>query len=173
MAATLRNLGLSPQPIDGGGDMTPVTLHYLLAAVPPEIGGLPTWAWNGLSVGGLVSFILMGLATSKLWTKRQVDELTKQHEREVTRMVADHTREMGDTKARYELHINRTVELYQGRVEDARTRENEWRDVALKWQAVADMLGQGLEPLQDQSETMLRLLQAWQSEASRRRELGS
>lgn len=148
-------------------------LQYLLAAVPPEIGGLPTWALNGLSVGGLVTFILMGLATSRLWTKRQVDELTKQHEREVNNLTRQHDREMADTKARYELHINRTVENYQGRVDDARTREVEWRDVANRWQAVADMLGQGLEPLQDQGETMLRLLQAWQSEASRRRELGS
>jgi hypothetical protein len=30
-----------------------------------------------------------------------------------------------------------------------------------------------LEPLQEQGETMLRLLQAWQAEMSRRRELGS
>jgi uncharacterized membrane-anchored protein YhcB (DUF1043 family) len=132
-------------------------MSYLLAAVPPDIGGLPTWAWNGLSVGGLVSFIVMGLATSRLYTKRQVDEQTKQHEREVA-----------DLKARYELHINRTVELYQGRVDDALTREREWRDVAYKWQATADMLGRGLEPLQEQSETMLRVLQAWQSEAQRR-----
>lgn len=153
--------------------MTPLALSKLLAAVPPEIAGVPTWALNGLSIGSLVMLILMGLYTSKLWTKRQVDELVKQHDREVTRLDTDHKREMEDVKARYETHISRTVELYQGRVEDARTRETEWRDVALKWQAVADMLGQGLEPLQDQGETMLRLLQAWQSEASRRRELDS
>lgn len=153
--------------------MAPVLLHHILAAVPPELAGLPTWALNGLTVGGLVSFILMGLATSRLWTKRQVDELTKQHEREVNNLVKQHEREVTDLKARYETHITRTVELYQGRVQDALTRETEWRDVAGKWQAVADMLGQGIEPLQDQSETMLRLLQAWQSEASRRRELGS
>lgn len=153
--------------------MPSLALQYFLAAVPPEIGGLPTWAWNGLSVGGLVSFILIGLATSRLWTVRQVNELTKQHEREVATLTKQHDREVSDLKARYETHITRTVELYLGRVEDARTREVEWRDVALKWQAVADMLGQGLEPLQDQGETMLRLLQAWQSEASRRRELGS
>jgi transposase len=150
-----------------------MTTNQLLAAVPPEIAGLPTWALNGLSIGGLVMLILMGLFTSKLWTKRQVDELTKQHEREVTNLSKQHDREVTDLKERYEKHLTRTVELYQGRVDDARTRETEWRDVAGKWQAVADMLGQGIEPLQDQSETMLRLLQAWQSEASRRRELES
>jgi hypothetical protein len=128
-----------------------------LAAVPPEIAGLPGWALNGLSIGGLVSFIVMGLATSRLYTKRQVDEQTKQHEREIV-----------DMKARYETHITRTVELYQGRVDDALTREREWRDVARQWQATADILGRGLEPLQEQSETMLRVLQAWQSEAQRR-----
>lgn len=143
-----------------------------LAAVPPDILGLPTWALNGLSVGSLVMFIVVGLGTARLYTKRQVDEQTKQHEREVVTLTKNHDREIVDLKERYETHINRTVELYQGRVEDARTREGDWREVALKWQAVADMLGQGLEPLQDQGETMLRLLQAWQSE-SRRKDLDS
>lgn len=147
--------------------MTPQAAVYL-AAVPPEIAGLPTWALNGLSIGSLVGLIITGLVTSKLWTKRQVDELVKQHEREVTNLVRQHDREVTDLKTRYDTHITRTVELYQGRVEDARTREVEWREIAMKWQAVADMLGQGLEPLQDQGETMLRLLQAWQSEASRK-----
>jgi hypothetical protein len=146
-------------------------MTHFLAAVPPEFAGLPNWLWNGLSVGGLVSFILMGLATSRLWTKRQVDELTKQHEREVTTLTRNHDREIEDLKARYETHILRTVELLDGRVTDARTRENEWRDVAQKWQSVAEMLSSGLEPLQDQGETMLRLLQAWQTES--RKAIGS
>lgn len=140
----------------------------LFAVVPPEILGMPTWAINGLTVGSLVSFILLSLATSRLWTKRQVDELTRQHEREVTTLTKNHDRQVEDLKSRYEMHINRTVELLEKRADDARTRENEWRDVAQKWQTVADMLSSGLEPLQDQGETMLRLLQAWQSEASRR-----
>jgi hypothetical protein len=164
--------------------MTPLSMIHILAAVPPEIAGLPTWALNGLSIGSLVIFILVALATSKLWTKNQVDivradhvkavdDLNKQHDREVTNLVKQHDREVSDLKTRYDTHITRTVELYQGRVDDARTREVEWRDVAGTWQSVANMLGQGIEPLQDQSETMLRLLQAWQSEASRRRELDS
>jgi hypothetical protein len=131
-------------------------LHWFAEGIPPEIGGLPTWALNGLSIASLVSLIIISLFTSRLWTKRQVDEMVKQHEREVK-----------DLKDRYELHINRTVELLEKRADDARTRENEWRDVALRWQSVAEMLAQGLEPLQDQGETMLRLLQAWQSEARR------
>lgn len=138
---------------------------FFLAAVPPEIAGLPTWALNGLSIGSLVGFIIMGLATSRLWTKRQVDELVKQQEREVVRTKDDHTREVSDTKARYEKHIERTVELYQGRVDDALTREREWRDVAHSWQNVASMLSAGIEPMQEQSETILRILQAWQAES--------
>lgn len=139
-----------------------------LAAVPPEIAGLPTWALNGISIGSLVMFILTGLATSKLWTKRQVDELVKQHEREQQRMQADHTREMVEVKARYETHITRTVELYQGRVDDARERERDWKDVARQWESTAQLLAQGLEPLQDQGEALLRIVQAWQSESARR-----
>jgi hypothetical protein len=144
-------------------------LHQLfLAAVPPEIAGLPTWALNGLSIGSLVSFIIAGLATSRLWTKRQVDELVKQQEREVSRTRSDHEREMADIKSRYELHIDRTVELYQGRVTDALTRETQWRDVAQRWEAVASMMAQGIEPLQEQSEAMLRMITAWQSELRRK-----
>lgn len=148
-------------------------MQHLLAAVPPDILGMPSWALNGLSIGSLVMFIVVGLGTSRLYTKRQVDDQIKQHEREVTNLTTQHNREVEDLKSRYELHINRTVELYQGRVNDALTREKEWKDVAHQWQAVSEMLGQGLEPLQDQGETMLRVLQAWQSETSRRRELGS
>lgn len=152
--------------------MPPEFLIYVAAAVPPEIAGLPTWALNGLSIGGLVSFILIGLATSRLWTKRQVDELTKQHEREVNNLTSSHNRVLEDVKARYETHITRTVELWQGRADDALTREREWRDVARQWENVASMLVQGMEPLQEQSEAMLRIVTAWQSE-SRRKDIDS
>jgi hypothetical protein len=150
-------------------------LALLLAAVPPEIAGLPTWALNGLSIGSLVGLIITGLVTSRLWTKRQVDELVKQQEREVSRIAVDHTREMDATKARYETHLNRTVELYQGRVNDALAREQErrgemaeWRDIARQWQVTAEMLAQGIEPMQEQSETTLRILEAWQAESRRK-----
>jgi len=143
-------------------------VQLFAAAVPPEIAGLPTWALNGLSIGSLVGLIITGLVTSRLWTKRQVDELVKQQEREVSRTKADHEREMADTKARFEKHIERTVELYQGRVDDALTREREWRDVAQSWQSVASMLSAGIEPMQEQSETTLRILEAWQTESRRK-----
>lgn len=144
----------------------------MFAALPPDMMGLPSWAAQGLSIGSLVSLIVFGLATSRLYTKRQVDEATKQHEREVTNLVKQHDREVEDLKNRYETHITRTVQLLESRATDARSREVEWRDVAQKWQSVAEMLAAGIEPLQDQGETMLRLLQAWQSEASSRRAIG-
>lgn len=144
-------------------------LYLLAAEVSPGLTGLmPSWALNGLSVGGLVTFILMGLATSRLWTKRQVDELTKQHDREVTNLTTGHARVLEDVKARYETHITRTVELWQGRADDALTREREWRDVARQWENVSTMLVQGMEPLQEQSEAMLRIVTAWQSESRRK-----
>lgn len=159
--------------------MTTEHLALILAAVPPEIAGLPTWALNGLSIGSLVCLIISGLVTSRLWTKRQVDELVKQQEREVARIAVDHQRETADMKSRYETHINRTVELYQGRVADALAREQErrgemaeWREIARQWQSTAEMLAQGIEPMQEQSETQLRILEAWQAE-SRRKESAS
>lgn len=145
-------------------------LSLFAAAVPPEMLGMPTWVLNGLSIGSLVMFIVVGLGTARLYTKRQVDDTIKQHEREITNINIQHEREVTNTKDRYETHLRRTVELWEGRHNDALTREREWRDVALKWQSVAEMMAQGIEPLQDQGETMLRILAAWQSE-SRRREL--
>lgn len=149
-------------------------LLWTLDAMPPEVLGLPSWALDGLSIGGLLSFIVVGLATSRLYTKRQVDEQIRRHDREVANLVKQHEREVADLKARYELHFKTTVELYQGRVDDARSREAEWREVATRWQSVSEMLASGLDPLQEQGETLLRILQAWQSETSRiRRELES
>lgn len=144
------------------------TWRFLLAAVPPEIAGLPTWAVNGLSVGSLVGVIITGLLTSKLWTKSQVDIVRADHTKAIGDLNKVHDREVTDLKARYESHINRTVELYQGRVDDALTREREWRDVARQWESVATMLSQGMEPLQDQSEAMLRIVTAWQVESQRK-----
>lgn len=140
----------------------------LAAAVPSEIMGLPTWALNGLSIGGLVMFILIGLGTSRLWTKRQVDELTKQHEREVENLRTAHTREIDNLRNRYETHLNRTVELLTARCDDAIGREKEWRDTAIQLQQAFATLADGLEPLQDQSEAMLRIVTAWQSEVRRK-----
>lgn len=140
---------------------------WLLAAVPAEIAGLPTWALNGLSIGSLVTFVLIGLGTSRLWTKRQVDELVKQHEREVKGKDDQHSREVADLKARYETHLTRTVEILTARHNDALAREKEWKETATQLQQVTAMLADGLEPLQEQSETMLRVLTAWQAEYKR------
>lgn len=143
-------------------------LHVLAAAVPSEIAGLPTWALNGLSIGSLVSFILIALATSKLWTKRQVDELTKQHEREVTNLKANQDREIAALTTRYDNHLTSTIQLLTSRCDDALGREREWREIATQLQQTVAQLADGLEPLHDQSETMLRIVTAWQSETRRK-----
>lgn len=141
---------------------------WLVAAVPSEIAGLPTWALNGLSIGSLVSFILVGLGTSRLWTKRQVDELTKQHEREVITLKANQDREVQAIVARYETHLTRTIELLNSRCDDALGREKEWKETAGQLQQAVVTMADGLEPLQDQSEAMLRIVTAWQSEFRRK-----
>lgn len=126
--------------------------------MPPEIVGLPTWMLNGLSISGLVLFIIVGLSTSRLWTKQQVELLNQAHAREV-----------GNIKERYELHIRRTVELYEGRVTDAVRREQEWHAVADKWQEVARVMSDAIEPMQEQSLTALTILQTWQGNRQGRR----
>jgi X-X-X-Leu-X-X-Gly heptad repeat protein len=143
-------------------------LQYLAAAVPSEIAGLPTWALNGLSIGGLVSFILIGLATSRLWTKRQVDIVREDHAKAVTELTKQHDREVANLKDRYETHLTRTVQLLNSRCDDALGREKEWREIATQLQQGLGQLADGLEPLHDQSETMLRIVTAWQAETRRK-----
>jgi hypothetical protein len=145
----------------------PTVIAYLAAAVPSEIAGLPTWALNGLSIGSLVTLILTGLFTSKLWTKRQVDELTKQHEREVANTKEQHAREILNLTTRYETHLTRTVDLLTKRCDDALEREKQWRDTAGQLQQAVATLADGVERLQDNSEGMLRIVTAWQAEFRR------
>lgn len=143
-------------------------LQLLAAAVPSEIAGLPTWALNGLSVGGLVSFILIGLATSRLWTKRQVDIVREDHKKAIDELVKQHDREVANQKERYETHLTRTVQLLNSRCDDALGREKEWREIATQLQHALGQLADGLEPLQEQGETMLRIVTAWQAETRRK-----
>lgn len=142
--------------------------HVLAAAVPSEIVGLPTWALNGLSIGGLISFILIGLATSRLWTKRQVDIVREDHKKAVDELVKQHDREIANQKERYETHLTRTVQLLNSRCDDALGREKEWREIATQLQHALGQLADGLEPLQEQGETMLRIVTAWQAETRRK-----
>lgn len=144
------------------------TLQLLMEALPSPSDGFSDWALKGLSIGSLLTLIIGGLATSRLWTKSQVDIIRADHTRAIDNLVKQHDREIEDLKARYELHINRTVELYQGRVDDARDRENQWHVIADRWQSVSEMLGAGIEPMQEQSATTLRILQAWQAESTRK-----
>jgi hypothetical protein len=59
--------------------MDTASLHWFLSD-GPEVLGLPGgWGSNLLTVGGLITFIIVGLATSRLWTKSQVNELTTRH----------------------------------------------------------------------------------------------
>lgn len=143
-------------------------LSFLAAAMPPEIAGLPTWALNGLSIGSLVTFVLVGLGTSRLWTKRQVDELVKQHEAERKRTETDHQREMVNLTARYDTHLARTVKILTERCDDALAREKEWRDTAISLQQAVTTLADGVGDLQDQGEGMLRIVTAWQNEYRRK-----
>lgn len=113
---------------------------WLAQTVSPELTGLPAWILNGLSVGGLVTFIVVGLATSRLYTSRQVDQMV----------------------TRYEKHLERTVALYEGRVQDANRREGEWRDVAMKFKDALEQMEGVIGPLQMESGTMLAILRQMQ-----------
>jgi hypothetical protein len=119
---------------------------HILAAPIQSVVGVPGWVANGASIGTLVMLIVGGLYSSKLWTKRQVDILVKQHE----------------------VQMNNTVDVYKGRIEDAIRREGEWRDVATKWQDVAATYADAMDPVQEQSQTVLTIVQEMQRHQLRR-----
>lgn len=119
-----------------------VTALWLMAsAVPPEIGGIPTWILNGVGVVTLLMMTVGGLATSRLYTSRQVDQMI----------------------ARYEKHLDRTVEGMQGRIDDAVRREAEWRDVAMQFKDAFQTLEATVEPMQLSNQTMLSVLRQIQT----------
>lgn len=137
-------------------------LTYYLAVVPSTIVGLPTWVLQGLSVGSLVMFIVIGLATSRLWTAAQVKNLTNQHGLVLQSLTTQHIREVENLKAQYDSFIQTTVAQYEGQVAGAVKREDGWREVALKWEEVVRILTSELEPIQEQASTSLEILRAWQ-----------
>jgi hypothetical protein len=145
-------------------------LTWYLAAVPSTVAGLPTWALQGLSVGSLVMFIVIGLATSRLWTSAQVTNLTKQHGVVVQNLTTQHSREVANLKAQYDDFIRTTVQQYEGQVAGAVKREESWREVALKWEEVVRVLTSQLEPIQEQANTSLEILRAWQTGVQQRQQ---
>ncbi len=144
----------------------------LAEGVPPELVGVPTWVLNGLSIGTLVVFILTGVATGRLWTRGQVNELIKQHDAARERQTKDNTQALADQKDRYEKHLDRTTQLLRDQVATAERRESEWRSIAGDWQKVATLLGDAIDPLHAQSEAILgivREMQAYQQASAARR----
>lgn len=121
--------------------MVPMAL-WLATAVPPEASnGLTDLVLKGVSIGSLITLIVGGLATSKLYTSRQVDQIVN----------------------RYEKHLDRTVENMQGRINDAVRREGEWRDVAMQFKDAFQTMEGVIEPMQFQSQTMLHIIRQIQT----------
>lgn len=143
-------------------------LEWWAAVTPEVVAGLPTWALNGLSVGSLVTFILVGLATSRLWTKRQVDILREDHKTAQDGERAEHRATVEIMKDRYEKHLERTVLMLTQRADDAIRREEQWHDVANRWEEVARTLGDAVGDMQESSATTLAIVQEMQRSAPRR-----
>lgn len=116
-------------------------LWLMTSAVPSEIGGMPTWILNGVGVVSLLMMVVGGLASSRLYTSRQVDQII----------------------ARYDTHMARTIENMQGRIDDAVRRETEWRDVAMQFKEAFQAVEATVEPMQLSNQTMLSVLRQIQS----------
>lgn len=126
-----------------------MTAGALLAS--SVIGELPGWGLNTLSVGSLIVTILAGLLSSKLWTSAQVTRLIQQQD--------------AATKAQTDAHaaaMSTNNEVWRALRDDAIRREGEWRTVATEWQKVATTLADGLDPLHEQGQAMLTIVQELQ-----------
>jgi hypothetical protein len=135
----------------------------LAEGVPPEIVGIPTWVLNGLSIAGLVSMIIYLIATDRLWTRGQVNRLIATHVESVAASTRANEKAISDQKDRYELHLDRTVQLLRDQVGTAERRESEWRTIAGDWQKVATLLGDAIDPLHAQSEAVLNIVREMQA----------
>ena len=114
------------------------------------------WGGNVVSVSALVGLIVVGLATSRLYTKSQVDDLKAQH-----------AKALEELRVAHKVALDNVVETWKANRDDAVRREGEWRGVATDWQRVATTLSNGLEPLQEQGETMLTIVRELQRSTPR------
>lgn len=120
-------------------------MEWVLFAAPDPVAMAQGWIGNTLSIGALVLLIVGGLATSRLWTKSQVNEL----------------------KAQHALTIKNIEEVWKARCDDAVRREGEWRDVATKFQESSTVLADGFEAVQEQGQTMLTIVRELQRAGAR------
>lgn len=123
---------------------------------------------NGLSIGALVMLIIGGLLSSRLWTWRQVDRLIKQHETAIKDMQLAHANALATAKDQYEIGLRSHTESWKTAHADAVRREGEWRSIAMDWQKVATMLGEAIEPMHEQSATVLTIVRELQTAQARR-----
>lgn len=121
-------------------------MDWLIFAAPSIVTGeLSGWLGNTLSIGALVMLIVGGLATSRLWTKSQVNEL----------------------KAQHAATLRNVEEVWKARCDDAIRREGEWKAVADKWQESSTVLADGFEVVQEQGSTMLTIVRELQRAGTR------
>ena len=132
------------------------------------MAGWSQLAANGLSIGSLVMLIVIGLLSSKLWTWRQVDRLIKQHENAMASEHTANTLAQTIAKEQYETALRSHTESWKTAHADAVRREGEWRSIAMDWQKVATMMGEAIEPMHEQSATVLAIVRELQTAQARR-----
>jgi hypothetical protein len=121
-------------------------MDWLLYAAPDlAVADISGWLGNTLSIGALVMLIVGGLATSRLWTKSQVNEL----------------------KAQHAATLRNVEEVWKARCDDAIRREGEWKTVADKWQESSTVLADGFESVNEQGQTMLAIVRELQRAGAR------
>jgi hypothetical protein len=112
--------------------------------------------------------IIGGLLSAKLWTKAQVDRLVAQHIAAMARADAQHASSLAIAKDQYTSALAANGDAWRMAHADAVRREGEWRSIATDWQKVATMLGETIEPMHEQSATVLTIVKELQSAQARR-----
>jgi hypothetical protein len=132
-------------------------VDWLIFAAPSiATGELSGWLGNTLSIGALIMLIVGGLATSRLWTKSQVNELKSQH-----------TAAMLNAETQHAATLRNVEQVWKARCDDAIRREGEWKAVADKWQQSSTVLADGFEAVQEQGSTMLTIVRELQRAGAR------
>lgn len=78
-----------------------------MAMIPADLMG---WVPQAVGVSAILGFLVLGFAKSFIWTRPQVEALVE----------------------RFNAHLASTQSSADGRVADARQREQEWREIAEK-----------------------------------------
>ena len=122
--------------------------------MPDEVLNVISAVAPASTVLGMGVTVALLIYKGVLWTKPSVDRLIASHEAAMKALIE-----------RYEQHIKRTFEAVDGRAADAREREKEWRETAMKALDNNDKMADQLDAVLEGQATLAALLSSARNSA--------